>query len=63
LKLKHDFPTSVTNISIVKDRTLTERRYIKEVYSEFQNLVNAGATDIKILYSNGIPKIVNIKKN
>ena len=31
LKLKREFPSSVTNISIVKDRTLTDCRYIKKV--------------------------------
>lgn len=63
LKLKRESPSTATNISFVKDRTLTERRYIKEVYTEFHNQVNAGATDIKIIYSNGIPKIVKTKKN
>lgn len=63
LKLKRNSPSRVTNISIFKDRSLTERRYIKEVYMKFQNLVSAGANDIKIHYSNDIPKIVNIKKN
>lgn len=62
-KVKRESPTTLHNISFVKDRTLIERQHIKEVYMEFKNRFEAGEKNIKIQYFNGIPKIVNIKKN
>lgn len=62
-KVKRESPTAVHNISFVKDRTLAERRHIKEVYMDFKNRFEAGEKNIKVQYFNGIPKIINIKKN
>lgn len=63
MKVKRESPNAVQNISLVKDRTQAERRHIKEVYVDFKNRSEAGEKDIKVQYFNGIPKIVNIKKN
>jgi len=41
LAIKRKSPSSVTNISVVKDRTQTERRLIKDVYTDYDNRVNA----------------------
>jgi len=62
MKVKRESPTTVHNISFVKDRTQAERRHIKEVYVDFKNRFEAGVKYIKVQYFNGIPKIINIKE-
>jgi len=58
LKAKRKSPSSLNNISVVKDRSQTERRHIKNVYTYYQNRVNSGEQNIKVLYINGLPRIV-----
>lgn len=58
LKTKRMSPSSVNNISAVKDRSQMERRHIKDVYTDFHKRVNSGEQNIKVLYVNGLPKIV-----
>lgn len=58
LTTKRKSPSSVKNISVVKDRSQTERRLIKDVYTDYHNRVNSGEQNIKVLYVNGLPKIV-----
>jgi len=60
LAIKRKSPSSITNISVVKDRTQAERRHIKDVYTEYHNRVNAGEQNIKVPYVNGLPRIVTI---
>lgn len=60
LAIKRKSPSSITNISVVKDRTQAERRHIKDVYTEYHNRVNAGEQNIKVHYVNGLPRIVTI---
>lgn len=63
MKVKRESPTSVHNISVIKDHALSERRRIKEVDLKFNNRFEAGEKNIQVHYFNGIPKISNIKKN
>lgn len=58
LKTKRKSPSSVNNISVVKDRSQTERRHIKNVYTDYHNRVNSGEQNIRVLYINGLPRIV-----
>jgi len=58
LKAKRKSPSSVNNISVVKDRSQTERRHIKNVYTDYHNRVKSGEQNIKVLYINGLPRIV-----
>jgi len=57
---KRKSPSSVNNISVAKDRSQTEPRHIKNIYTDFHNRVNSGEQNIKVLYVNGLLKIVTI---
>lgn len=58
LTTKRKSPSSVINISVVKDRPKTERHLIMDIYTDYNNRVNAGEQNIKVHYFNGQPKIV-----
>lgn len=46
-------------ISISRDRTLMERKLVRETYNELKERSEKGELDIMIKYFNGMPRIIN----
>jgi hypothetical protein len=54
-----DSVEQLRNISISRDKTLTERQYVNKLREELNTRISAGESDLSIKYVSGIPKIVN----
>lgn len=59
----HGLDQSLANASISRDRTKNERKRLDELRQQLKTRTDSGETGLTIKYQNGIPKIVNVKKN
>jgi len=48
------------SISVVRDRTLLERKYIRRIYAELEEREKNGESNIMVKYRNGIPSIAPV---
>lgn len=50
---------SLANVSISRDRTPIERKFLNDLRAELRNRVDAGERNLTIRYRNGVPRIVS----
>lgn len=55
--------SAVRSISVIRDRTPMERKFIRSVYTDLDNRRKNGETNITVKYRDGIPSVVPISSS